>query len=480
MTLTTILHVTLVLAITVRVIMKRPPTGVALSWLFLVMAVPFGGAAAYLLIGERRIGGKRARGLGHLRARYRHLSEEAVREGLAEVDWTDHLPAARGLDRLGRQVAGTGTVGGSDFTLLSDPGAILQAIARDVDNATTSVFMEFYIWNEGGYADEVHDALIRAAGRGVACRVLIDDLGWRPWWRSEQPRLLREAGVEVVPALPVGLFRTLFGRADLRLHRKIVVIDGEIGWTGSMNMVDPRFFKQDAGVGEWTDAMARIEGPAVPILAATVVGDWVLETGDSIRDIVESTGLKLTRPRGNTHIQVVASGPGETEDGLLLMLLALINAAREELILTTPYFVPDESLLRALRGAAGRGVDVTLILPEKIDSFLSRHASRTYYDELLDIGVKIQLFHEGLLHTKSITVDGCLSMFGTVNLDMRSLWLNYEVSMFVYCREFATALRDLQARYIAASNQLDPDAWRARPYYQRLIDNTVRLVSPLL
>jgi len=479
-TITSSLHVLLVVAITVRVIMNRPATGVALAWLFLVAAVPFGGAAIYFLIGERRIGGKRARGLGNLRADYRRMTESAVRSGLAEVDWSRHVHRARGLDSLGRTIAESATVAGTDFELLNVPSDILKRLADDIDNATTSVLMEFYIWNEGGDADLVVEALIRAVARGVSCRVLVDELGARPWWRSGQPERMREAGIEVVAALPVGLFRTAFGRADLRLHRKIVVIDGRIGWTGSMNLVDPRFFKQDAGVGEWIDAMVRLEGAVVPVLAATVVGDWVLETGDSIDEIVESAGLGLCPPKGTTDIQVIGSGPGETGDGLILMLLALINAARHELILTTPYFVPDESLLRALRGAAGRGVKVTLVLPEKIDSFLSRHASRTYYDELFEIGVEIRFYRDGLLHTKSITADGSLSMFGTVNLDMRSLWLNYEVSLFVYGAEFAEALRALQLSYIAESDRLDPDAWRARPFTQRLVDNTFRLVSPLL
>jgi cardiolipin synthase len=479
-TLTLVAHFLILIAIALRVIMKRPTTGVALAWLFLVATLPFVGAIAYLLFGERRVGGMRARRIAALRPDYDALVAAVIREGLTEVDWSRHRPAARAMDRLGTKTIGIPTVHGSHLTLLSDTEEMLAAIVRDIDGAETSVLMEFYIWNEGGMSDEVLEAVIRAGLRGVHCNVLIDALGARPWWRGRQPQRLRAAGVEVLPALPVGLFRSFVGRNDLRLHRKIVVIDGKAAWTGSMNLVDPKFFKQDSGVGEWIDAMVRIEGAAVAPLAASLIGDWQLETGADVGELVERAGLGLVEPMGCADVQVVPSGPEETEDGLLQMLIALLNAAREEIVLTTPYFVPDESLLRALRGAAGRGVEVVLIVPEKVDSFLTRHASRSYYDDLLELGVAIQLFRGGLLHTKSITVDGTMSMFGTVNFDMRSLWLNYEIALFVYDREFGGELRALQASYLEDCVRLDPESWTQRSFGQRLLQNTMRLASPLL
>ena len=479
-TVTMLAHILMVIAITVRVIMKRAAAGVALAWLFLVVILPFGGAVIYLLIGERRIGGSRARGIDTLRVSFKTALREAVRQGLMDVDWSRHPPAAPGMDRLGRKTIGVGTVKGSRFQMFSDTEKMLRAIARDVDDAATSVFMEFYIWNEGGAADDVLDAVIRAARRGVACRLLVDALGARPWWRSKQPKRLRDAGVEVRQALPVGLFRTFVGRIDLRLHRKIVVVDGRVAWTGSMNLVDPRFFKQDAGVGEWVDAMVRLEGAVVAPLAATMVGDWALESGEPVDLIAEKAGLSLVAPRGDADIQVIPSGPGETGDGLLQMLIALINAGQGEVVLTTPYLIPDDALLQALRGAAGRGVKVCVIVPEKVDSALTRHASRSYYEDLLEMGVEIRLYRGGLLHTKSITVDGKMSMFGTVNLDMRSLRLNYEVALFVYDTGFATELRALQQTYVDDADRIDPAEWRTRSFGQRFLENTLRLVSPLL
>ena len=479
-TVIAVTHIAIMLAIAVRVIMRRPARGVALAWLLLVSVFPIGGAVVYLMVGERRISPRRSRELDTVRLDYRKVSSTEIPARLTEIDWTRHSLAARGMDRIGRNLVGSPTVHGSRFALLSDTQEMLKAIARDIDAAQTSIMMEFYIWNEGGAADDVMAALIRAAARGVVCRVLIDGLGARPWWKGSQPQKLRDAGVQLIEALQVGIWRSIVGRADVRLHRKIIIFDGRIAWTGSMNLVDPRFFKQDAGVGEWVDAMVRLEGAAVVPLGVVMVGDWVVETGEAFHEVMVSAGLHLARADGEADIQVIPSGPGLTDDGLLQMLLAIVNGAETELVITTPYLVPDDALILALRGAAARGVRVSVILPEKVDSLLTRYASRSYYDELLDIGVEIFLYRDGLLHTKSITADRSISMFGTVNLDMRSLWLNYEVALFVYDVDFATALHELQESYITRSDLLDPAAWAARPFRQRFVDNMVRLASPLL
>ncbi|MEI6202609.1 MAG: phospholipase D-like domain-containing protein [Enhydrobacter sp.] len=248
--LLTAMHVAIVVVIALRVIMQRSARGIALSWLLLVVSLPYVGALAYLLIGERRIGRDRTRGIGRLRSDFRDIARATLPAQFTEVDWQPLPPAAQAMNHLGRSLIGGATVCGNAFELFSETQAILSAIARDVDAARTSVLMEFYIWNEGGAADEVLEAVIRAAGRGVQCHVLVDSLGARPWWKGSQPQRLRDAGVHLRAALPVGLLRTLIGRTDLRLHRKIVVIDGATAWTGSMNLVDPRYFKQGAGVGE--------------------------------------------------------------------------------------------------------------------------------------------------------------------------------------------------------------------------------------
>lgn len=479
-TLLGLLHIVLVVVVSIRVIMKRPAVGVSLAWLVVIAIAPFIGVLLYLAIGERRVTYRRTRRLLKLREEYARLADLALDRGLTAVKWEHHSPAARSMNHLGVSLVGWPTVTGSTGHLHSDTEETLRCIAADIRAAKKSVLMEFYIWNVGGLADEVFAALVEAAQRGVSCRVLIDDIGGRPWWRSRQPRTLRAAGVSLQRALPVGLFRTLFGRNDLRLHRKIVVIDGKFAWTGSMNMVDPRYFKQDANVGEWVDAMVRMEGTVVLPLALTMIGDWTLETGEPIEKILKETGIRMVNPAGGADAQVIPTGPGETDDGLLQMLIAQVNSAEEELVLTTPYFVPDESLMRALRAAAARGVQVDMILPEKVDSLMTRYASRSYYGELFDAGARIFLYRKGLLHTKSIVADRDISMFGTVNLDMRSLWLNFEVALFIYGEEFARELHELQERYISDSELLDPAVWDQRGNFQRFLENVFRLLSPIL
>jgi cardiolipin synthase len=479
-TLTWSIHLVFAFILSVRVIMKRPGTGVALAWLLVINAIPIFGEVIYLLIGERRISWSRRKGIRQLRSDYAEVIEHAVHEGLLDVDWEKHGELAESMGQLGWQLVGSPTVCGSTYELFGETKDILRRISRDIDRAQRSVLMEFYIWGSGGLADEVLAAVIRAQERGVQCCLLIDAVGARPWWKGKQPEELRAAGVELRPALPVGLFRTLVGRTDLRLHRKIVVIDSEVSWTGSMNLVDPKFFKQGSGVGEWVDAMVRLQGSVVSPLAATMIGDWILEGDDALSELVSRHQLHLVDSAGAADIQVIPSGPGESNDGLLQMILTMINGAREELVLTTPYLVPDESLLRAIRGASARGVKVRVVIPQKVDSIMARYASQSYYDELLSSGVELYLYHDGLLHTKSITVDGHVSMFGTVNFDMRSLWLNYEVALFVYDDGFGGKLRELQQGYLDRSERVDHDAWSKRSFGKQLLQNTLRLVSPLL
>lgn len=474
------IHAALMAAVVLRVLLRRPARGVALAWLLLSLLLPYVGAILYFMIGERRISRRRAERLAQLQEDYRAITAPHVAENRQRLAGAALMAEQRPLEQAGESFFGAPAVMGNRLELASDTLDILGRIAADIDTATASVLIEFYIWNSGGLTARVRDALLRAARRGVTCLVLIDAVGAAAWWRSTEPEQLRAAGVRLRAALPVGLLRGLAGRADLRLHRKVVVIDGAIAWTGSMNMVDPRYFKQDAGVGEWVDAMVRIEGPAAGLLAAVMISDWVAEGGDSLTDVLAETRIVPQPPVGPTPVQVLASGPGESSDGLLQIMLGLINAARREVVLTTPYFVPEDSLVMALRGAAARGVRVVVVLPRRIDSLMVRFASRSFFDEVVELGGEIFEFGGGLLHTKSITVDGELAMFGTANFDMRSLWLNYEVSLVIYDRLVVAQIRALQEGYLSAASRVVQVPWAKRPLGARLVESTMRLLTPLL
>lgn len=468
--------------LSLRVVMRRSSVGVTLSWLTIVLLVPFVGAAIYLIFGENRLGSRRAQTTIKLHNAYAGWRSE-LREQRPTPDWAALPPDAQAIHRQAIRVSGVPALPGNKLDLISDSHDALAAIAADIDAAEHRCHLEFYIWVDGGGVDLVSDALIRAAERGVTCRVLVDAVGSKNFLRrSAKRKAMRDAGVEVVASLPAGLFRALFRRLDLRNHRKLVVIDGRVGYTGSLNMIDPTTFKQSAGVGQWIDAMVRVEGPAVEALAVTFLEDWQLETHQDLGDLDRTDAPKAPSPADpdGAAVQAVPSGPTLNPENIHRLLIAAIYSARQSITLTTPYFVPDESLLIALTSAAARGVDTLIIMPEKIDSVMVRHASNAYLGDLLTAGVKVARFRGGLLHTKSVTIDSHLTAFGTVNLDMRSFYLNFELTLFIYDTEFTRRLTSLQQSYVMNANMAELATWRSRPFPIRLIDNAARLLGPLL
>jgi cardiolipin synthase len=461
-----------------RVLMQRRPVGETLAWILVIFVFPVAGPVVYLLLGELRLGQHRARRFENLYTPIRdwlRQLEERFDEDLLRLS-----NKSEQLAHLGKQTFGLPALPGNDIELLDDWQLVFRRLEADIDAAQSTCHLEFYIWHLGGEVDRVIAALMRARQRGVVCRVLVDAMGSRRFLVSDTAQKLRDVGVEIQGALAGGILRLPFVRFDIRLHRKIVVIDGRIGYTGSLNLVDPRYFKKDAGFGQWVDAMVRFEGPAVEPLAITFLADWYIETNTALSEL-QQTGDALPQPKvGEANAQVLPSGPAYIRGAIEQVLIMAVYSAREELVLTTPYFVPNETLLMALASAAQRGVKVILVVPAKVDSKLVRHASQASKGELLNAGVKIANFHDGLLHTKSVTVDGEISLFGSVNLDPRSLRLNFEISLAVYNREFTGQLRKLQQSYIDRSQLMDLESWRRRSLGKRIAENVARLWSPLL
>ncbi len=474
------------LGLSVRIVMRPRGVGVTLSWLLIVLLVPLVGSGVYLTLGENRLGRSRMRRAAALRGPYDAWVHNL--DAPKPEDWCGQSEMCAPIARQARQLIGVPTLAGNRLELLSSSEEALRRIISDIDAAVHHCHFEFYIWFEGGTADEVVEALERAAARGVDCRVLLDAVGSKQFLRSALARRMREGGVAVVESLPAGFIRAIFRRIDLRNHRKIIVIDHEIAYTGSLNMADPRLFKRSAGVGQWVDAMVRMRGPAVQAMQATFLEYWHVETGEDLlhlqdyapaeEEVVEQSPRRA--PGGTSLVQVAPSGPHMPAESIHRLLLTAIYSARESLVLTTPYFVPDESLLIALTSAATRGVDTLIIVPENSDSFLARHASYAYYGELAAAGVSIARYYGGLLHTKSVTVDEGFSIFGTVNLDMRSFYLNFELSLLIYDADFTRRLRTLQHSYVIGSNMFRMDEWEKRRFGARLVDSTCRLLGPLL
>ncbi len=462
-----------------RVVMQRRSVPATLSWLVVLLFAPVVGIVIYLLVGETRLGRHRLVDYNKV-ASDLSIRAAGLWAGGAE-DWTQFDHPLRVVSRVARAESGMPPLKGNALKLLGDSERVLGAMIKDVDAATSHCHLLYYIWQVGGGPDEVARALMRAATRGVACRVLVDAVGSRIFLRSLIAQEMKDAGVHVSAALPVNPVRMLFARLDLRNHRKIAIIDGRIAYTGSQNMTDDLFrVSRRPGIGPWIDATVRVVGPAAHALAVIFLRDWQVDSGEQIADLENYLPGHEERAGEGSVCQVLASGPGQSPDAIHRALLTTIFAAREELIMTTPYFVPDEAMLAALVAAAQRGVQVTIVLPRKIDAPLVAMASRSSINDLLQAGVRIMFHTHGLLHSKTVTVDRTLGLIGSANLDMRSFWLNFEATLIVYDTDFASMLRWMQMGHIASSKPVDPRRWKQRSRAVRLVENIARLLGPLL
>lgn len=468
----------LIAGITIRILMKRRAVPSAMAWLLVIYILPLVGIIAYLALGELHLGKRRAecaRTMWPSTAKWLHDLKTCK-----EIFAHKNSDVARSLFQLCENRQGIAGVRGNQLQLLTSTDETMHRLIRDIELAQHNIEMVFYIWQPGGHADEVANALIAASRRGVHCRLMLDSAGSVLFFRSDWPSRMKNADIDIVEALKVNLLRVFFRRMDLRQHRKVVLIDNYIAYTGSMNMVDPRFFKQHAGIGQWIDLMARMEGPVATTMGIIYACDWEIETGKRILPPKPDCNIMPFEQESGHIIQVIASGPGFPEEMIHQALLTAVYSARGQLVMTTPYFVPSDDLLHAICTAALRGVDVSIIVPKHNDSLLVGWASRAFFAELLNAGVKIFQFESGLLHTKSVLVDGQLSLVGTVNLDMRSLWLNFEITLVIDDDGFGSDLACVQDDYIARSTQIDPLMWSQRAYWQRIVERLFYFFSPLL
>lgn len=485
-----VLHVLVVTVLMVRVLYHQRNTGVSVAWILMLMAFPLVGAVAYLLIGEPRLGSRRLRRQRELVKFYHKFSDTYLH------DFNQHACSGlneryHGISLIAADKTGFEATEYNHLTLLTHDEEIISAIRHDIQQAKTSCLLAFYIVDpQGVIVDLLNDAMA-AAQRGVVTSMLVDSIGSARFWRSDWPRRLRSAGITLTEALPLQLWRTFFVRADLRNHRKIAVIDQKIGYTGSFNLVDPRFFKKNAGVGQWVDVMMRCEGSLVQPLAAVFAGDMAVETESNLMQVqqwVDSYGKQALmqnlqvaqKEKTGVVVQVIPSAPEQGSPVIYDTIVNAIHAATRRIMITTPYFVPDDALLLALTTAATRGVEVTLIVPEAVDSKLVKYASRAYYPMLLQAGVKIALFKGGLLHAKTLTVDSDYTLFGTVNMDMRSFYLNMEISLAIYDEGMTETIVALQNGYLRDCEYIELKSWQARSKWWGLVENSVRLVGPLL
>jgi cardiolipin synthase A/B len=448
---------------------QKRPAAASRAWLLLIFLLPWPGLLVYAFFGRAFLPRRR---LQRQRRLEQHLGEK--REGLREILGTaGDLPhGVRPLAVLAEDLGGFRPLGGNSVELLPDYSGAIDRLVADIEASTSTVHLLFYIFENDGTGRRVAEALVGAAGRGVTCRVVMDALGSKRGLKVLGPKL-KAAGIEVVTALPVGLFKRHTARYDLRNHRKIAVLDGRIGYAGSQNLVDGLFVKGYPNEELW----ARLEGPAVLQLQAVFLSDYFCETG-AMFDGPEC--FPMVPPAGTSNCQVVPSGPSFRRENGQELIVAMLYTARERVCITTPYFIPDEPFLEALRTAARRGVEVRLVLSMHANQPLSQLAQRAYYDDLLEVGIHIHLYEPRFLHAKHLTADSEVALIGSTNMDIRSFALNEEINLLVYDPEVVARVREIQERYLAHGEELTLAGWRSRPAWAKVAHNTARLLDSLL
>ncbi|WP_252274930.1 cardiolipin synthase [Nocardioides sp. LMS-CY] len=461
---------------------RRPQT--ALAWLILILAVPLFGFVLFLMFGRTSVGRKRRTKQAEVNAAIMArapLDELADAERQAELD-----PLVQGFVHLNRELGVLPMTFGNTVELIDDYVGCVEAMTREVATAEGYVHVQFYISAWDDVTAPFFDELVRAVQRGVTVRFLFDHIGSRgiPVYQ-EMLRKLAGTGIQWAPMLPIRPLKGEVRRPDLRNHRKILVVDGRVAYSGSQNLIEAGYNKpKNHRLGRaWVELMARVEGPAVQELNVVFATDWFTETGEDLRHVVSDVPpAPSVRPGAVTGVglQVVPSGPGFVSENNLRLFNSMLYSAERRLSLTSPYFVPDDSLLYAVTTAAQRGIDVELFVSAAADQFMVAHAQRSYYEALLRSGVRIWLYPEPyVLHAKHFTVDDRVAVVGSSNMDMRSFALNYEVVMMMTGREIVARLEQVQATYRSLSTELTLDTWLGRSRGQRYVDNLMRLTATI-
>ncbi|HPE58719.1 MAG TPA: cardiolipin synthase [Thiolinea sp.] len=472
-----VLHIVIVLACIGHILLRRhrqPESRFA--WLVVVLVLPYVGALGYLLLGQTSIGRRR---IARLQQAIDYLPRPEAAPGGEAPGHAAVIPEQDApLFRVGTSISGYAPVGGNQARLMADSDAAIAHMVADIDQATEQVHLLFYIWLADHNGTRMAEALQRAARRGVSCRAMVDDLGSRALIRSPLWKAMTTAGVQTRRALPVGnpLLRMFKGRVDLRNHRKVLVIDNRITYCGSQNCADAAFLPK-AGYAPWVDAVMRFEGPVVRQNQHLFASDWMGSGGDDIAAVLRQP---MPPPQAGFTAQVVGTGPTFRNSAMPEMFMTLLYAARRELFITTPYYVPDGALQAALCASANRGVDTTIIFPARNDDFAVAAASRSYYESLLMAGVKVYEFQPGLLHTKSLTLDGEITLIGSANMDRRSFDLNYENNILLHDAAVTAQMRARQQQYLADSEAVTLETVRGWSMGRRLWNNTLAIVGPVL
>lgn len=458
----------------------RKPTA-AMAWLLAIFLIPFVGIILFLLIGNARLPEKRRLRQAELNRIIRSRGEGLELVG-DHSTWPDWFTA---LTRQNRELGALPAIGGNTAVLIGEYQSSIDAMVAEIDTAEHFVHVEFYIVSFDTTTKGFFAAMERAVQRGVTVRLLADYVASRRTVDSEKTFAeLDRIGVTWSWMLPVRPLKGEYSRPDLRNHRKLVVVDGRAGFMGSQNLIDRSYnSKKNIERGlQWQELMTRVTGPIVSAINAVFLSDWYLETGELLGDDAQVRAVDVVPNTSADALvcQVVPSGPGYEGENNLRQFLTLVTSAQKKVIITSPYFVPDEAMVYAITSACQRGLDVQLFVSEIGDQGSVWHAQRSYYDSLLRAGVQIWMYPPPyILHSKHLSIDEDVAVIGSSNMDIRSFALNAEVTLLVRGVSFVAQMRDVEQGYRDAGRQLTLEEWRKEPASATFLDGVARLTSAL-
>lgn len=479
---TEIAYITIVVLVCLRVIYQTRSTTKALSYLLLVIFLPIIGILFYFSFGtnyrKRKIYNKKLIADEHLSKR--------VTDNISTYSRNTYLQAGalisayRELAYMLANDASSLLTSGNKVSLLVNGEQKFKAVIEAINEARDHIHIEYYIYEDDEIGKTIERLLISKAAEGVTIRFIYDDFGSRSV-RHKMAKRLKDGGVTAYPFYKV-IFWALGNRLNYRNHRKIIVIDGKVGFVGGINVSD-KYINKEGSENQlyWRDTHLKIEGAGVLQLQHIFLGDWNFCANQSIGPEPKYFPDPATLPKpGNQVVQIASSGPDSDRPTVLYAVLQAINLATTEILITTPYFIPGESILDALIVSALGGVSVKLLVPGVSDSKLVNAAAHSYYDDLLAAGVEIYLYQKGFIHAKTLVVDRKLSMVGTANMDFRSFELNFEVNALVYDQQTAEELVAAFTEDVQYSNKINWKEWQNRPLITQLFEKTARLMSPVL
>lgn len=448
---------------------QRRSAAAARSWLLLIFLLPWPGLLLYSLFGRIYLSDDHIAEQDKA-SRYVHNLRPHINSVITEPPkLPDHFMATISIaEKLGDFQC----YAGNSIDLLANYENSIDRLITDINSAQSHINALYYTFEPDATGHQVTEALIQAAKRGVVCKIMMDSVGSRSGLQKLAP-VMRNAGIEVVEVLPAGLFRRKTWRFDLRNHRKIAVIDGQIGYAGSQNIIAATTNSDFPN----EELVVRTTGPVVEQLQAVFFMDYYFATGNLETNPIYLPSIIAT---GHSHAQVVPSSPGYRRENGKVLMISLFYAAKKRIVITTPYFVPDEIFLQAIRSATLRGVEVHLVLSKYSDQRITKLAQCSCYENLLEVGVKIHLYQPRFLHAKHLSVDNDVALIGSTNIDIRSFALNSEINVLVYDKKVVKDLRAIQEQYFSESKLLTLKDWQSRPLLARVSQNIARLADSLL